>query len=118
MDGQRPEAMDAAALLPLNPRDFIVLLILADGPSHGYGIVKEAEERFGPTVRLDPANLYRAILRLMRDGVVEDATAPPPDASEQRRYFRITRFGREVVAAEAARLAKLTDAARTLSLIR
>jgi DNA-binding PadR family transcriptional regulator len=104
-------------LLPLSPRDFILMLILAEGPAHGYGIVKEARERFGKEVSLDPANLYRAILRLMRDGAVRDATKPPSDASEQRRYFELTVFGKEVLTAEAERLATLTDAARGLALI-
>ncbi len=104
-------------LLPLSPRDFILLMILAEGPAHGYGIVKEARGRFGQAVKLDPANLYRAILRLMRDGVVQDSVDPPSDASEQRRYFELTQLGRDVLAAEAERLATLTDAARTMALI-
>lgn len=118
MTSRKKGPVRAEDLLPLNPRDFIVLLILADGPAHGYGIVKSAETSFGDAVPLDPANLYRAILRLMRDGVVEDAPEAVEEGGEQRRYFRITAFGRAVVAAEAARLATLTEAARTLSLIR
>ena len=109
--------MSPSKLLPLSPRDFILMLILADGPAHGYGIVKEAQEKFGNAVKLDPANLYRAILRLMRDGVVVDAADPPSDASEQRRHFELTEFGQEVLAAEAERLATLTDAARSMALI-
>ncbi len=104
-------------LLPLNPRDFILLLILAEGPAHGYGVVQEAAQRFGNAAKLDPANLYRSVLRLMRDDVVRDAVDPPADGSEQRRYFELTPFGREVLAAEAARLAALTDAARSMALI-
>ena len=110
-------SLPPSMLLPLSPRDFIVLMVLADGPAHGYGIVKEADERFGQSVKLDPANLYRAILRLMRDGVVQDVADQPPDASEQRRYFELTQRGRDVLAAEAERLATLTDAARTRALI-
>jgi DNA-binding MarR family transcriptional regulator len=33
--------------LPLHPLEFRILLALADGPSHGYRIVKAIEERIG-----------------------------------------------------------------------
>ena len=82
-------------LLPLSPRDFL------------------------GTVSLDPANLYRALKRLIRDGLVGEAErrAAPDAGDERRRYYAITDFGRKVVALEAARLARLADAARAGQLI-
>lgn len=111
--------MDPLDHLPLSPRDFLILLVLADGPLHGYGILKAVEARVGDEVPLDPANLYRSLKRLRRDAIVEEAEAPPRDdpPPEQRRYFALTAFGREVVAAEAARLERLTDVARRARLI-
>ncbi len=33
-----------SSLVPLKPADFYVLLVLTDGPLHGYGIMKAVEE--------------------------------------------------------------------------
>jgi DNA-binding PadR family transcriptional regulator len=104
-------------LLPLAPRDFLILFALSEGERHGYSIVKEAEDHSG-SVYLDPANLYRSLRRMRRLGLVRDAGLVV-DASEgaPRRYFGLTAFGRRVLAAEAARLARLTDEARMRKLI-
>lgn len=110
--------MDARDQLPLSPRDFLILLVLADGPLHGYGILAAVERRVGEEVPLDPANLYRSLKRLRRDGIVEEAEPPDEEVPlEQRRYFRLTDFGRDVAAEEAARLARLTRVALEARLI-
>ena len=110
--------MRATDLIPLSPRDFLILFILSAGRRHGYGIVKEAEGQGEETVTLDPANLYRSLKRLMRDGLVEDLGEEAAESEgAPRRYYGLTAFGREVLRAEAERLARLTDAARARNLI-
>lgn len=110
---------DAASLIPLNPRDYLILFSLVEEAQHGYGIVKEVEAGSRGGVRLDPANLYRSLKRMVGNGLVEE-TDPPEiaeAAAERRKYYRITPLGREVVELEARRLAELTAAARALELI-
>jgi DNA-binding PadR family transcriptional regulator len=112
--------MEPESLIPLNPRDFLILFSLAAaGEQHGYGIVKAVERQSDGAVRLDPANLYRSIKRLTRDGLVVEAgrRAAPDTDNERRRFYAITDFGRQVVALEASRLARLADAARAGRLI-
>lgn len=110
--------MDPAALIPLNPRDYLVLFSLAAEERHGYGIVKDVERESHGRVRIDPANLYRSIKRMISTGLVEQAEARAGDAGdERRRYYRITPFGREVAKLEATRLAELTSAARSRRLL-
>ena len=111
--------MNPEALLPLNPRDYLILFSLVTGERHGYGIVKEVERDSGGKVQLDPANLYRSIKRLIRDGLVLEADRRPAAEAEneRRRYYAITDFGHRVVTLEAARLAELADAARARNLI-
>ena len=111
--------MKPESQIPLNPRDYLILFALVSEERHGYGIVKQVEADSHGQVSLDPANLYRAVKRLIRDGMLaEGDKRPAPDAGDQRRrYYAITAFGREVVALEAARLATLADAARAESLI-
>ena len=110
---------DAASLIPLNPRDYLILFSLVEDDRHGYGIVKHVETGSSGGVRLDPANLYRALKRMIGDGLVEDADAPDDGdgGSDRRKYYRITALGRRVVQLEARRLAELTAAARALDLI-
>jgi DNA-binding PadR family transcriptional regulator len=104
-------------LLPLQPRDYLILLALADGQMHGHGILKVMEEHSGG-VLFDPANLYRSLRKLERDGVAAEVEDPPPsDDARQRRYYRLTALGRGVLEAESTRLARLTDAARARDLV-
>lgn len=111
--------MEAASLIPLNPRDYLILFSLAGEERHGYGIVKDVEVGSHGRVRIDPANLYRAIKRMMATGLVEESGARSADeaGSERRKYYQITALGQEVVKLEAARLAELTVAARARDLI-
>lgn len=111
--------MNPADLLPLNPRDHLILFSLATEERHGYGIVKDVERTSQGQVKLDPANLYRSIKRMLGQGLVEEA-APRPSVDadgERRRYYRITPLGLEVVRLEAGRLAALTDEARLRNLL-
>ena len=106
---------DPEDLLPLTPVALNVLLALADGERHGYGIMLEVRERTGGRVRLGPGTLYGAIKRLKEGGVIEERQRPDtgevPD-DERRRYYHLTCFGGEVLAAEVERLDGLVRAAR------
>jgi DNA-binding PadR family transcriptional regulator len=116
-----PEEMrDLGDLLPLTPTVLHVLLSLADEERHGYGIMKEVEDRTGGEVRLGPGTLYGAIKRMLAHGLIEESEErPDPELDDQRRrYYRITDFGRRVAGAEAERLQKLVGTAREKSLLR
>jgi DNA-binding PadR family transcriptional regulator len=97
--------------LVLSELAFHVLLALGDGPSHGYAIGKDVEDRSGG--RLDPTTgaLYQALRRLTEDGLVAPADGPPGTDS-RRKYFALTARGRRAAAAEAERLEGLVRTAR------
>ena len=101
--------MTEPAGVPLAPRDFLILLILAEGPTHGYGVVTAAERTTTAEIPLDPANLYRALRRMLRDGWLRKL-----DAEERRTRFELTALGREVLRAEVRRLDELLHRARPL----
>jgi DNA-binding PadR family transcriptional regulator len=109
----------AESLVPMHPKDFQILFSLLDEPRHGYGIVKEVERASAGRVRIDPANLYRSIKRMIGSDLVEEADAPEPAGPEadRRRFYRITEFGLAVVRLEAKRLDDLASAARSRHLI-
>ena len=99
--------------LPLRPVEFHILLSLAAGERHGYGIILDMTAR-GETAVPDVGTLYRALARMVENGMIGAAPRrPAPDADDERRnYYRITAFGLRVAKAEARRLAALTRAAR------
>jgi DNA-binding PadR family transcriptional regulator len=82
-------------------------------------MIQLVEERTSGTVRLDPANLYRALKRLIKEGLVQEAgRRSAPDArDERRRYYAITELGRLVVAEEAGRQAELLEIARDFNVV-
>lgn len=106
---------DPDAHLPLKAVDAAILIVLARGPLHGYGIVKAMEDDSGGAIRLEPGNFYRYVRRLTDAGLVAKAgrAATPEAADERRQYLQVTRLGRSVLAAEARRLRALVDAAET-----
>lgn len=111
---------DPAAVLPLKSVDFLVLLMLGRGDRHGYGIMQDIAEHTEGHIELEAGSLYRTIRRLQDDGLLEEsARRPVADLDdERRRYYRLTPFGKRVVAAEAARLrrlVRLAEAARILA---
>jgi len=109
---------DPENLLPLSPQVFHILLALAGGERHGYAIMQDVTERSGGEVRMGPGTLYGAIKRLLERGVVvECEERPEPDEDdERRRYYGLTPFGREVLAAEARRLERMVTALRSAKL--
>ena len=102
-------------LLPLKPVAFQILLSLADGERHGYGITQDIGGRTSARMRLEPGNLYRSLKAMLDDGLIEESDRrPAPDLDdERRRYYRITALGRRVAAAETARLEAVVAEAKT-----
>src|SRR5438270_1773966 len=105
--------------VPLTPAMFHVLLALAGDDLHGYAILKEVELRTAGEVKLSTGTLYGIVKRLLNDGlVVELRHRPTQNDDERRRYYRLTPKGREVAAAEAARLEKVVALARARRLLK
>jgi DNA-binding PadR family transcriptional regulator len=99
--------------LPLRQVEFHILLSLASGERHGYGIIQDIESR-GETSVPDVGTMYRALARMAEAGLIEAAARrPAPDRSDERRnYYRITTAGMRIAREEARRLELLTRAAR------
>ena len=107
------------ALLPLPAAVFHILIALADRERHGYSIMQDVAARTDGGVQLSAATLYSSIRRMLEQGVIEElAKSPDPTSTdERRRYYRLTRFGRRVAAAEVARLNSLLQQARDTGLV-
>jgi DNA-binding PadR family transcriptional regulator len=94
--------------IPLKPVELLVLTMLAGGERHGYGIRQDILDHTGGAIELEAGGLYRTIRRLESDGMVDESgRRRAADDDERRRYYRLSPFGRRVLAAELERLRKL-----------
>jgi len=107
------------SFLPLPNAVFHILVALADRDRHGYSIMQDVDARTSGKVRLSAGTLYTAIRRMLEQGLIEELRDSPDPASadERRRYYRVTRLGRDVAVAEAKRFSELLDQARATRLI-
>jgi DNA-binding PadR family transcriptional regulator len=112
---RQPEAF---RFLPLSPVAFDILLALSDGERHGYGILREVALRGGKSLRA--GTLYRALSRLLGEGLIQESEErPAPDqGDERRRYYSLTTLGRDVARAEAGRLSGLLREALAKKVLR
>lgn len=102
----------------ITPLTYGILLALADADLHGYGIIKEIEAREGAGRAPSTGAMYLALQRMEGEGLIEEAPPRPRrDDDPRRRYYRITRTGREVAERESERLAGLVAAARAKKLL-
>lgn len=85
----------------LSQRSILVLTSLADGPKHGYALIKDIE-RFAD-VTLGPGTLYGVLARL------EDAGLVKPLPAEARRHpYEITAEGTAALTDQLRRDEKIT----------
>jgi len=103
--------------LPLTPAEFHIMLVLADKDLHGYGIMQRVEEQTKGVIQMGPGTLYSAIKRLLGRGWIEEVDAPANTEDPRRKYYHISPFGMRVISAEARRLAKAVEAARSYGLL-
>jgi DNA-binding PadR family transcriptional regulator len=83
----------------------LLLLSLAGGPKHGYGMMEDVESFSG--VRLGPGTLYGALERLERDGLVESL-----ESAERRRPYRLTEAGDRLLRAQLTGIRQLVSVGR------
>src|SRR5580700_3847841 len=100
--------------IPLKAQWFHIMLSLAGGEQHGYGIMQDVLNRTTGKVRLWPATLYGSIKRLIEADLIEESDErPAPELDDaRRRYYRLTALGRRVLDAECGRLEELVRTIR------
>jgi DNA-binding PadR family transcriptional regulator len=97
---------------PLTPAVFHILLALADGPLHGYGIMQAVEASAGSP--MGPGTIYGSLQRMEEAGLVKEAASQTDD---RRRVFVLQAAGRRALQSEAERLARLTALVRAKRLV-
>jgi DNA-binding PadR family transcriptional regulator len=93
---------------------FLILVALSPGRLHGYGVMQAVSELSDGRVSLRPGTTYGALDRLEGAGLVT-ADGTDVEQGRERRYFRLTQLGVEVLAAETERMAANVRVARRMS---
>jgi DNA-binding PadR family transcriptional regulator len=104
-------------MAPLNTDTLMILLAVANEPRHGYGIIRDVEERSEGAILLQTGALYRNLKRLRLDRLIAEVDPPAGETSEdqRRRYYAITKLGTAALDAEVQRMAMLVRAARVVA---
>jgi DNA-binding PadR family transcriptional regulator len=109
--------------MPLTPPVFHILLALSDQDRHGYAIMQDVEQQTGGALKMGPGTLYGCLKRMLADNLIveagerPDSSLGPGSGEERRRYYRITRLGRQTVRAEAQRIAGALSAVRAKGIL-
>lgn len=103
--------------LELTPIGFEVLLSLASGPLHGYGIKLDIEARTRGDVSLGSGTLYQAIQRLEREGLIAEAPGGQGGDARRGRTYRLEPRGRASLDQHLDRLSRAVDYARAHKLL-
>lgn len=78
-----------------------LLSLLAEGPTHGYELMKRLEERSGGLYRASAGSVYPTLQQL------EDEDLARSEESEGKRVYRLTEAGEALVAEEEATLRRI-----------
>lgn len=102
---------------PLSSATLHILLALAGGNLHGYGIIQEVARNSDGHYRLGPGTLYDNLKKLMDAGWVADVPLSQKRRSakekeDDRRFYTLTRKGKDALAAEVERLQSVVSEAR------
>src|SRR5437763_15942729 len=86
-----------------------VLLALGTSAKHGYAVMQDIAAKSDGEIRILPGTLYSTIKKMLADGLIEEVDPPARAESDdaRRRYYRVTKFGRQTAEAETRRLAML-----------
>ncbi|MBX3013694.1 MAG: helix-turn-helix transcriptional regulator [Caldilineaceae bacterium] len=104
---------------PLTPAVFHILLALATGERHGYGIMKQVELDSQGQVKMGPGTLYGSLKRMLDAGLVQesDRRVDPALDDERRIYYGLTALGQRQLTAELARYQQIVALARGRKLL-
>ncbi|MDA8017744.1 MAG: PadR family transcriptional regulator [Thermoanaerobaculia bacterium] len=86
---------------PLQIIELLVLAVLSEGPSHGYGLVRALTERVDGHLKIRPGNIYRILDRLTDAALLRECESPgAARGAERTRGFAITSAGRQRLQSE------------------
>ena len=96
---------------PMSESDYYILLGLAKGANHGYGIMQMTEKLSGGDVTIGSGTMYGATSNMMKKGWIREIMSDEP-GQERRRLYQLTDSGRTALRAEIKRLQRMLENAQ------
>lgn len=110
---------DSTKSPPLSSATLHILLALAGGDLHGYGIIQEVARNSDGHYRLGPGTLYDNLRKLMAAGWVIDAPISAAQRrksgsakEDDRRFYTLSKKGKDALSTEVARLQNVVSKAK------
>ncbi len=96
---------------PMSESYYYILLCLAKGANHGYGIMQMTKALSQGDVVIGSGTMYGATDNMMKKGWIREIRSDGPGL-ERRRLYQLTDEGREALRTEIARLRRMLDNAK------
>lgn len=96
---------------PMSESYYYILLCLAKGANHGYGIMQMTEKLSGGEVTIGSGTMYGATVNLIKKGWIKEVMSGELGL-ERRRLYQLTESGREALDAEIRRLERMLENAK------
>ena len=93
---------------PLSESYYYILLCLAKGANHGYGIMQMTKSLSGGDVTIGSGTMYGATGNMMKKGWIREIISEEP-GQERRRLYQLTESGREALREEIVRLKRMLE---------
>ncbi len=93
---------------PMSESYYYILLCLAKGANHGYGIMQMTEKLSGGDVKIGSGTMYGATGNMMKKGWIREIISDEAGL-ERRRLYQLTDAGRAALRAEIARLRRMLE---------
>ena len=87
--------------VPMTESGFYILYCLQQ-PQHGYGIGRQIQQMTGGRVTIGPGTMYGTLAKMEKDGLIA-----LDHIQENRKLYRITPLGEEVLHLELKRIERL-----------
>jgi transcriptional regulator len=94
--------------------ELLILSLVEARPRHGYEISKLIEQRSGGALRFYVASLYPLLYRLEKRGWLQGRWVEK-EGQRRRRYYRLTRQGRKVLASQQRGWRVFVDAIKRIT---
>ena len=92
---------------PMSESYYYILLCLAKGANHGYGIMQMTEKLSRGDVTIGSGTMYGATSNMMKKGWIKEIMST--EGAERRRLYQLTDTGREALRAEINRLRRMLE---------
>ncbi len=93
---------------PMSESYYYILLCLAKGANHGYGIMQMTDTLSKGDVKIGSGTMYGATGNMMKKGWIKEILSNEPGV-ERRRLYQLTDEGREALRTEIKRLRRMLE---------